>query len=89
MKTFKLSNELINNISDLILRKNNKEIKNIVKNLHYADLAELVNELSFNDSIYLIKLIDSDKTSDVLTELDDDVREKICLLYTSPSPRDS
>ena len=77
MKTFKLSNELINNISDLILRKNNKEIKNIVKNLHYADLAELVNELSFNDNIYLIKLIDSDKTSDVLTELDDDVREKI------------
>ena len=77
MKTFKLSKELIHNISDLILRKNNKEIKNIVKNLHYADLAELVNELSFNDSIYLIKLIDSDKTSDVLTELDDDVREKI------------
>ena len=77
MKTFKLSNELINNISDLILRKNNKEIKNIVKNLHYADLAELVNELGFNNSIYLIKLIDSDKTSDVLTELDDDVREKI------------
>jgi magnesium transporter len=77
MKTFKLSNELINNISDLILRKNNKEIKNIVKNLHYADLAELVNELSFNNSVYLIKLIDSDKTSDVLTELDDDVREKI------------
>ena len=73
MKTFKLSNELINNISDLILKKNNKEIKNIVKNLHYADLAELVNELSFNDSIYLIKLIDSDKTSDVLTELDDDL----------------
>ena len=77
MKTFKLSNELINNISDLILKKNNKEIKNIVKNLHYADLAELVNELSFNNSVYLIKLIDSDKTSDVLTELDDDVREKI------------
>ena len=77
MKTFKLSNELINNISDLILKKNNKEIKNIVKNLHYADLAELVNELNFNDSVYLIKLIDSDKTSDVLTELDDVVREKI------------
>ena len=77
MKTFKLSKELIHNISDLIVSKNNKEIKNIVKNLHYADLAELVNELGFNNSIYLIKLIDSDKTSDVLTELDDDVREKI------------
>ena len=77
MKTFELSKELIDNISDLILNKNNKEIKKIVKNLHYADLAELVNELKFDESLYLLKLIDSDKTSDVLTELDDDLRERV------------
>ena len=74
MKTFELSKELIDNISDLILNKNNKEIKKIVKTLHYADLAELINELKFDESLYLLKLIDSDKTSDVLTELDDDLR---------------
>ena len=77
MKTFELSKELIDNISDLILNKNNKEIKKIVKNLHYADLAELINELKFDESLYLLKLIDSDKTSDVLTELDDDLRERV------------
>ena len=77
MKTFELSKELIDNISDLILNKNNKEIKKIVRNLHYADLAELVNELKFDESLYLLKLIDSDKTSDVLTELDDDLRERV------------
>ena len=77
MKTFELSKELIDNISDLILNKNNKEIKKIVKTLHYADLAELINELKFDESLYLLKLIDSDKTSDVLTELDDDLREKV------------
>ena len=77
MKTFKLSKELIDNISNLILNKNNKEIKNIVKNIHYADLAELINELKFDESLYLLKLIDSDKTSDVLTELDDDLRERV------------
>ena len=77
MKTFELSKELINNISDLILNKNNKEIKKIVKTLHYADLAELINELKFDESLYLLKLIDSDKTSDVLTELDDDLRERV------------
>ena len=77
MKTFELSKELIDNISDLILNKNNKEIKKIVKTLHYADLAELVNELKFDESLYLLKLIDSDKTSDVLTELDDDLRERV------------
>ena len=77
MKTFELSKELIDNISDLILNKNNKEIKKIVKTLHYADLAELINELKFNESLYLLKLIDSDKTSDVLTELDEDLRERV------------
>ena len=76
MKTFELSKELIDNISDLILNKNNKEIKKIVKTLHYADLAELINELKFDESLYLLKLIDSDKTSDVLTELDEDLRER-------------
>ena len=77
MKTFELSKELIDNISDLILKKNNKEIKKIVKTLHYADLAELINELKFDESLYLLKLIDSDKTSDVLTELDEDLRERV------------
>ncbi|GIS00561.1 MAG: hypothetical protein CM15mP102_13810 [Flavobacteriales bacterium] len=30
---------------------------------HYADLAEIIDELDENQRIYLIKLIDSDKTS--------------------------
>ena len=77
MKTFELSKEIIQKISQLISSKKNKEIKKIVDGIHYADLAEIINELDFDQSVYLIKLIDSDKTSDVLTEVDEDVREKI------------
>ena len=77
MKTFELSKEIIQEISQLISSKKNKEIKKIVDGIHYADLAEIINELDFNQRVYLIKLIDSDKTSDVLTEVDEDVMEKI------------
>ena len=77
MKTFELSKEIIQEISQLISSKKNKEIKKIVDGIHYADLAEIINDLDFDQRIYLIKLIDSDKTSDVLTEVDEDVREKI------------
>ena len=77
MKTFELSKEIIQEISQLISSKKNKEIKKIVDGIHYADLAEIINELDFNQRVYLIKLIDSDKTSDVLTEVDENVREKI------------
>ena len=77
METFELSNELIEKVSQLISKRKNSEIKKIVDGFHYADLAEIIDELDESQRIYLIKLIDSDKTSDVLTELDEDVREKI------------
>ena len=77
MKTFELSKEIIQEISNLISIKKNKEIKKLVDGIHYADLAEIINELESIERIYLIKIIDSDKTSDVLTEVDEDVREEI------------
>ena len=77
MKTFELSKEIIQDISNLISNKKNKEIKKLVDGIHYADLAEIINELESTQRIYLIKIIDSDKTSDVLTEVDEDVREEI------------
>ena len=44
--------------------------------MHYADIAEILDELSFDNVVYIIKLLDSEKTSAVLMELDEDIREK-------------
>ena len=35
------------------------------------------NQLNLFQATYIIKLLDSEQTSDILAELDDDVREKI------------
>ena len=77
METFQLSEELLKNIANLILAKKNTPLKKIVKDVHFADMAEIINELNEDQGIYLIKLFDSEKTSEILTELDEDVREKI------------
>ena len=77
METFQLSEELLKKIADLILAKKNTPLKKIVKDVHFADMAEIINELNEDQGIYLIKLFDSEKTSEILTELDEDVREKI------------
>ena len=45
--------------------------------MHHADVAEILDELSFKQAIYIIKLLDSETTSEVLMDLDEDVREKI------------
>ena len=66
----KFIEELIDNGADKKLQKN-------LKDLHYADIAEIINELSTDQATYLVKLLDSDKTADALAEVDEDIREGI------------
>jgi magnesium transporter len=74
---FKLNSELIGHVQGLIGIKDDQSIKKLFNDFHYADIAEILNELNFEESIYVIKLLDSKKTSDVLTEIDEDIREKV------------
>ncbi|PKA98717.1 magnesium transporter [Flavobacteriaceae bacterium MAR_2009_75] len=77
MTPFKLTDELVAEIEQLIESQRNTELVSLMDDVHYADVAEIINELNEDDATYLIKLLESDKTSDVLTELDEDVRESI------------
>lgn len=77
MTPFKLTEELVAEIEQLISTRQDDALLGLLGDLHYADIAEIINELTDLEATYLIKLIDSEKTSDVLTELDDDVREAI------------
>ena len=77
MATFKITDALIEQIQQLIEEKKNKELTTLLSDLHYADIAEVIHELDIEEGVYIIRLIDAQKTSDVLTELDDDYRDKI------------
>ncbi|RZN83716.1 MAG: magnesium transporter [Winogradskyella sp.] len=74
---FQLTDELIEKAKVLISNNDDTSLKVFLNEFHYADIAEILDELSFDEAIYIIKLLDSETTSDVLTELDEDVREKI------------
>ena len=74
---FDLTDELISETLELVKLSDEKSIVKIFSNYHHADIAEILEELNSDDATYIIKLLDSEKTSDVLMELDDDYREKI------------
>lgn len=77
MTLFKLSNDLIEEIELLIESKSDGALQNMFGEFHYADVAEIIHELNLEEATYIIKLLESDKTSDVLAELDEDIRERI------------
>ena len=74
---FEITKEYIQEIQQLIAEQKNDALLNLLEEVHYADIAELIEDLTIDESLYLIKLLDSDKTADVIAELDEDDREKI------------
>ncbi|MEC7617346.1 MAG: magnesium transporter, partial [Bacteroidota bacterium] len=77
MTPFKLSEELLDQINSDIVAQNNNALQTLVKEYHFADLAEIFEALQIDQAVYLFKLIDSEKSADMLPELDEDVRESI------------
>ena len=77
MIPFKLTEEYLAEIEQLIDNQQDGQLSALLAEVHYADVAEIINELDEDHATYLIKLLDSEKTSETLTELDVDVREAI------------
>jgi len=74
---FQLTDELIERVDGLIETQNDKELKTLLDEFHYADIAEILDELDLEEAMYVIKLLDSETTADILIELDEDNREKV------------
>jgi len=51
-------------------------IQNNVLDLHYAEIAEILDELSNDEAKFLYFLVDEDMQADILMELDEDIRDR-------------
>ncbi|MBO6829508.1 magnesium transporter [Allomuricauda sp.] len=77
MTPFKLTDELLEEIRELIGDSKDAALQTMMKEFHYADIAEIADELEVEEATYLIKLLDSEKTSDILAEMHEDIREAV------------
>jgi len=77
MATFQIDTPFLENLKDLIQEKEGAKLKRKFKPMHYADIAEIIQLLSQEEAIYVVKLLDSETTADALAEVDPDIRESI------------
>ncbi|NOY95662.1 MAG: magnesium transporter [Chlorobi bacterium] len=73
---FELTKEFVDKLRQLIANKSEKEVKALVKEVHPADIAEIMEELSMEEAKYLYQLLDGEKASDVLLEIPDNDRRR-------------
>jgi len=77
MEEFKISKELILQLGEFIQSKNDQQLEVLLNDMHHADIAEVLDELDFDQATYIFKVLDSEKTAEILLELEDDLRENI------------
>ncbi|MDR1880639.1 MAG: magnesium transporter [Tannerellaceae bacterium] len=72
-----LTKEYIEQLNGLIDRKEDQQLRDLLKDLYPADIAELFQDLTLEESLYLYLLMDGEKAADVLMELDEEDRNKL------------
>ena len=74
---FELTKELTEEIRLLIADENEVQLQQNFNDLHHADLAEILDAVNAEEATYLVKVLETDLTSDALMELEEDFREQI------------
>lgn len=80
---FELNADFLSTLRDLLASGHDSAVLELIADLHPADLADILDEVKKEEAAYLFKLIDHDILSEVLMEMEDDVREDLLSTFTS------
>ena len=74
--SFEITREYIEQLRELIEEGKKKEVAALMEDLHPADIAEIMDDLNMEEAKFIYLLIDGEKASDVLIEIDEDDRRR-------------
>ena len=80
---FELTQSYLEDISSAVASNNDQFIREHICVLHPADLAEIFDKISLDEVKFIYHLLDEEKQSDTLVELEEDVREQFLESLTS------
>ncbi|MGB1931564.1 MAG: magnesium transporter [Flavobacteriales bacterium] len=79
---FELTKDFIGELNERIENKDQKSIITMIKDCHPADIAEILDELEFENTCFLFELLEDSIAADVLVELEDDLREELLKIHS-------
>ncbi len=80
---FELKDDFLIKLRDAIHKQNGEYVSAQLKELYPPDIAEIFNELEIEEAKFVYKQLHEQIATDVLVELDDDVREEFLASLTS------
>ena len=56
---FQLTDNFIETLQEKIGQNDAVQVKSILEELHFADIAEIIDDLNLEEAIFIVKLLDS------------------------------
>jgi magnesium transporter len=78
-----INRQFLSELSDFISNNSDKKTQSLICDLHIADIAEIIEELSIEQATYLFQLIDEERSAKILIEIEDETREHILSTLSS------
>ena len=75
--SFEITDILLEEIKVHINNEQDATLLELFEDMHHADVAEVLDEVNWEEAVYIVRLLDSETTSEALMELDEDVRERL------------
>lgn len=72
-----LNQEFFDNVKQCIEQKEGDKLKEMLMDLHPADIAELCDDLNLDDARFIYRLLDNETAADVLVEMDEEARKDL------------
>lgn len=72
-----MTTELIEQIKELIEKKDSVLLQDKISTMHPADIAEICGELDIEEARFLYRQLDNEKAADALIEMDEDPRNEL------------
>lgn len=80
--TFILSKANLEQIQENIAQQRDAEVLDAVKDLHPADIADVLDQLTLKEAQYLFERLEPEMAAEVVLELAEDKRDKLLGNYT-------
>ncbi len=73
---FELTKEFLKKIEDAVAAQDTQFFQDEISPLHSADIAEILDEVDLEQAQYIYRLLNKERASEVLVELEEDVRDE-------------
>ena len=80
---FELTKEFLQELSEAVAKRNGKYVAEKIQDLHPADIAEIFDRMDLLEAQFIYELLEEEVASDVLVELEEDVRDKFLKSFTA------